>query len=310
MDLDNYYIKSVSYYCERIFSTEVYNNSEEDQDLAFAMMQDILEDIERENGSARGGVTKVIGPTRVIVHLRERKTADRKIVLAAISYTGPHKDFCASTVRGYEISVLGMKVNPLCLKYIHSNTHFIHKLEYFYPSGSTLHNFYGEDERGWSQVERLCGKLSETEIQAIKTWRPGISSQKDSNPELDICSGMGGGGFYGATHKPYKPPIASFRVSGDEIGAQLYLGQMKRRVKEKRSNLAEVLDSPEKKMVAEEKSNQSSHKKASAKNKTGGNSQPSRALCVHCNVSNCDVHSQGAYCEELELWEDYGKWIH
>lgn len=298
LSLDNYYISDLTYFSGNLQSTEVYSKLEEDQDLAISMILDVLEDIEKTRKEQGEANPDMIGPPRLEVELYQRSRPEFKRTVVAVGFAAPYKTFKASTVRGWELTAAGKKKDPTEPVSLHSSTYAISKLVLVRANGRSTTTYVGSDDTGWNRVRKYCEEQTTAQLREIANWRPGTSSQLDDDDDGDWdSSGFYShcGGYHSRSSYAPKPAIGSFRVSGDEVGAQLFLDQMQRIVGAKKpedTRLEETSASAEKKVEAEEAASPSTDRAPSS---AVGSGKPlpstGSTWCPYCSTLDCSTHS-------------------
>lgn len=226
LNLANYYIVSLEWsrnLAERLLDKESFGFDQESQNHAFETIETFFE----EEGSTLKSQEKDegMGPKRIEVSLCRfgnclARDENKRIVVTSIL---PPSGTFTYTIRGREwwpaTKVLCKEVESF-----HSSMWWIKSVEIHYGSTSSSYMTYGLHEKDlpWGRVEEFYTKLTDSEAMVLKKWEP--PANKTFYTELDDY----GYGYYnyGPTH--YLPEVADYRVSGDEIGAKIYLEQMER----------------------------------------------------------------------------------
>ncbi len=290
LNLDSYYIVWLEWILDgtaKVIEKETFEMEPESQNHAVEMIQQILE--------ADGVIVdsqekdKGMGPKRMEVVIRRFSDGlayneqEKKVVVTSIL---PPSETFKYTLRGrgwWPITkALSKEVESF-----HSTTWWIKSIEIHHSSTASSYVTYGIGERDgpWKRIEEFCENLTLSETQVIKNWVPEPS--KITSPyDNEFSDDYGYGGDYFAKGPSYyQPAVAAYRVSGDEIGAKIYLEQMERLVKCKAAPAKEAEPTPEKKVGVGEvnKSNRTSPTAGISKRSDGHGSID----CVCCGLSNC-----------------------
>lgn len=292
LNLENYYIVWLEWTLDntsQVIEKETFDVEPESQNHAVEMIQQILK---------ADGVTvdsqekdKGMGPKRMEVVVRRfggglaHNEQEKKIVVTSIL---PPSGTFMYTLRGRSwwptTKALGKEAEPF-----HSNMWWIKTIETHHSSSASSYITYSTSDRDtpWKKVEEFYENLTSSEIQVIKNWVPEpskIISPYDNDFSDDYGYGYGGN-YYSKGPSYYQPVAAAYRVSGDEIGAKIYLEQMERLVKHKAAPAKEAEPVPEKKVKVGEGS------KSNGTSPTAGISNRSDSLgsidCVCCGLPNC-----------------------
>ncbi len=296
LNLDNYYVLSLIWYAsntDHILDTAKFGINQESQNEAFEAIEIILEQEGCNVIRKPKEPQKLVSPKRMEIVVEEYGGSHDKKRLVVTKAMLPDGHFSTYTVQGREWTA---DPNGLSDKIItvHSYLHRVKKIETFDGNGKCKSKYYTVtvSTQGWHQVGSFYKSLTDVERKVLEKWKPGpASAYSDLDDDNDFDS-WPYSTDYNVCPSIYKPPVASFRVSGDEIGAKLYLEQAERLVDsgETLVSAAErILVKAEKKDEAEEGTKPAKTGTSSATFPGTGRSTGSRR-CDVCHLFGCSEH--------------------
>ena len=239
--VENYYITSLIWTLEdtqEIIESENFDTSPESQNHAFEMIREVAK---CEGSSLTYGKedSRMSGPKRIEIEFQQVGTlhkgigfthrAKEKKRVVAVTYLRP-SGVWSHTIRGrvwdpsHPSETLGRTQESF-----HSDKWSIARVEIYTGGNTSSMSSFGDraQEKAWSRVQNFFDRgFTDAEKLVLERWEPALSS----DDEMDYC-GYLGSNYYGYAPSVYEPPVADYRVSGDEIGAQIHLEQMERAVK-------------------------------------------------------------------------------
>jgi len=235
------------------------------------------------------------GPKRIEIEIQQNgilyrggatsRGASEKKKIVVTGYLPPLGRF-EHTVRGrvfYPVSKsLGQVVEAF-----HSNQWWINSLETY--NGNNTSSFQsvgrGEQDRAWEKIGKFLKEdMTEPERIVLQEWNPPLADLDDDG---DLYPNAGGD-YWSRGASTYKPPVAEFRVSGDEIGAKIHLEQMERLVQKGNFTAKEMLAEAEKKKKAEKSTGTKKPPGISASSASERSGSHGSFDCVYCQLPNCN----------------------
>lgn len=311
--LENYYIKSIFWRSRADAPVEAvgFGISEEEQNEAFETIQELLtyeEDQEEAEEDRREEMrTNVPGPKRMEVALEQRACRAVKRQVLVTEIFPPTQTFKYWSASGrIKVNNTG-KFESFITRGMSSKEWKLVKVETFAGGGGpqkiVFYNNTVRQDEGWRSVEKFYGALRTPEKKVIENWFQSNASALDDEDEEYLYGSYGGGVHYPqrAPHT-YQPPVGFVRVSGDEIGAQIYLKQMEEIVQggegtylyegQTLQEYLEIAEASEKKGEAgEEEASSATTEETGAFEENGEDSGVRRSgadpTCVNCGSPSC-----------------------
>jgi hypothetical protein len=258
---------------------EPYSTSREDQNDAFETIKKLLEEEAdfrkmEEEKEEKAGPTLIAGPKRLEILFQAWTLGHEQVRYVVTSFTGHtgHHKYCSVVGRKWEKhpSILAKTQSS-----VHSNTHSIKQI-FVYAGGVTgaatvesIGVVKEEQDRGWKIVEREYLKMMQAELNVVKRWDVASGLGTDEEDEM-----FGEASYWNRTpyaYRPVPPPIAYFRVAGDEIGVTIHREQQKKM-----------------ELVGKEEAPVNSTKAVATKTEEGGTTLTGDSFC-DCRSPMCDI---------------------
>ena len=297
LNLENYYVTNLIWTLdgtEQVIQSEDFDRSPESQNNAFEMIQEVVR-VEGDNLTREEKDVGMPGPKRIEIEIQRngilchsgtvsRGVSEKKKIVVT-GYLPPLNQF-NHTVRGrvfYQVSKsLGQTVEAF-----HSDQWWITKLETYNGNNtSSLQSIgRGEQDKAWEKVGKFLKEdMNESERTVLKNWVPPLA---DLDDDYDLYPNAGGD-YWGRGASAYQPPVAEFRVSGDEIGAKIHLEQMERLVQKGNFTAKEMLAEAEKKKKAEKSTGTKHSTSISASSASERSGSHGGFNCAYCQLPNCN----------------------
>lgn len=299
LNLENYYVLNLRWTldgADNAIEEEDFDRSLESQNHAFETIQQIVEDEGGNLSPKEEDDKRMQSPKRMEVELERHEVlsqggsiargATEKKRIVAMTYVPPNDKF-GHTISGrpwYESTkVLGVTIDSF-----HSGQWRVRKIEIFTGAGrgSTTHHYgTANDMESWKRISEYLSRMTELDKRDLRTWRP---AELDYDDEFGGVGGYGGYPHFhgrGSSVYSYTPPVAEYRVAGDEVGAKIHLEQMERVVKED-PTLKEVLAEADQKKGGGLLDEASGFSASAACGSTRGGSHGGFD-CPNCQLPNC-----------------------
>jgi hypothetical protein len=206
--------------------------------------------------------------------------------------------------------------------------------EYGPGKGQSFRNFgtlNAQQQRdAWEKVADYCEGLTPYQARQLKEWEPAVDEEDEEEAYL---FGFGGShytqkvpqhyqkkGAPTSSYTPYKPPVAMYRVCGDELGAVLHLdtceAEVARDEEEREMSIQEYLEKKdgagagdEEAEASAEDTSETSTDSSDKHEGVSGNSRGSGTICPHCLsplCTTCEDDLDGMAAAALH----HGVWMH
>ncbi len=286
LNLENYYVIELVWTLdesENVIEDEAFDRSPESQNNAFQMIQEIIR-AESGNLVSQQKDTGMVGPKRIEVEFQRggiifqsvasARGAVEKRKVVVTSYLPPSGTF-GHTLQGRVYSSVDKTLNKGAEAF-HSNQWEIVAIERHLGNNtcSYFHIRKDQQEDAWKKIQEfLATTITSAEVERLHKWEP-----LKVEPDAWDCYG-GAGSYYNRIPSTYKPAVAEFRVSGDEIGAKIHLEQMERLVQADDRSIEEVLA---------DVSPKRGDAKTTSSSAAGQSGSYRGLLCLDCQLPNCN----------------------
>jgi len=244
--LKNYWITSIQVTFSDTYGSfeEFYQENQEDLNEAFETIVEIMRNdgghIESHTTESR--VTKeestMQGPKRIEVALRRNGNSQEETRVVVTSVIRPGGQHHHSTIAGRSWKGKGTKL-PRSIEHFPSYNYWIKEIVLFAggSTGTSAKFNYSKhtDSLAWSQLETSYSGFKQSELTVVRNWEP--DSKNPYSSKYSVYNGQvyedDDLGIYGFAQvhysqrvpENYQPSVGFFRVSGDEIGAELFRKQ-------------------------------------------------------------------------------------
>lgn len=303
IDLAGFYVLNVTLYDNQNKNgyTEAYSISEEGQDSAFEVLEQICAE---ENVTAtlmnkppkEETVPALIGPKRLEITLRSLNgSGERRLVVTDLMPPAGHYKYYSVSGREWTANQKTLKVP---CETVWGSSYWLARIDAYLggSAGSATDHFTpANQETAWASLEKMWYRFQEAEKRVIKNWTP-LGSETTS--VLDDEDAYGGEWYGPARHSQHwtqrtpsvydtKPVTAFFRVRGDEVGAEIHKEQedawwAEHGGKDPAEMLAELLAPAEKKPEAG----------TSQESGSGSATPATDGVCSECGGNECPT----TYC--------------
>lgn len=320
LNMDNYFITAIIWQpCEGVPPDRViFKHNQEEQNEAYETVEGLLEMEERTEDHEEKTMTTMAGPKRMEVDLKQINSPIivRSVVVTTIMRPKEHfKSYMLGGRLYKECGTLeNFKSTAMC-----SDMWMIAQIRE-YPGGfsSPSRSYYTNlnveaREFTWNKVANFIEGLKPVELGVINNWHCKGNLVVDDEEDM-----------YGYAHAHYtqrvpyayrnqavyKPPVAMFRVAGDEIGELLHLDtselEVARPDEEREMDILEYLEKKDEAEVDEKPEAEiSAQIEAGAKTSGGEGSSDGRndrdIVYCDCNSPYCTVCKEISFAEGLEF---------
>lgn len=245
LSLDSYYIHTVKWkergksYTYRQSAT--FARTEEEQNEAFETIQEMLGDMNEEpEGDGSTGKMKIpsAGPRRIEAELVMKLSPLVKKYIVVLGVTPSHGASQGRTLMG-RVRLSSGEIEKHKSYGIPGSCWAITKIS-VYPGGFTtpaiVHYSMSDEEKqhnAWHKLENFLETTRPVEMKVVEEWVPDLEDDDDFSP-------YGGRHFtqrspqhylnHSTSPSTYKPPVASVRLCGDDVGKGIHLSTCERDV--------------------------------------------------------------------------------
>lgn len=235
LNLEDFYVTKLSWSLgtpTQVLDVTSFDKSLESQNDAFQTIKEMmacestnLKDMEKDKGM-------IIDPKRIEVGLRRIETTPISVYgKSAIA------DAKNVVVVGYFISTKDKKPVIECRtlfnisKIISKNSQifeskdwWICKIETHFSSNTSCIRHFNKctQSEAWRKVEKFIKDMTKEEIEALHSWAPFSKDYYDK----DWDTGYENSTYYQNLPSTYNPPVAEYRVWGDDVGVKIHLEQI------------------------------------------------------------------------------------
>lgn len=224
---------------------ELYKIEEEDQNDAFETIDQILSDeAELSEAAKEEEKATVVGPKRIEVTLRRigEPLDEKDVVITSLTPASGTFTYISVGGRNWKKEALSRSI-----QFYNSTCYWLVKIACYSGGlgGSLTETFIAtpaDQKRAWETLEKNYSHFKQPELNVVREWTP-KGSAVAANPLDDNNNLYGEVHYYNRVPAAYQPkpkPVATLRISRDEIGVTLYREQTERQKVEPRT-LAELV---------------------------------------------------------------------
>lgn len=319
LNMDNYFITAIIWQPREGAPPDrvVFKHNQEEQNEAYETLEGLLEMEERTEDHEEETMTIMAGPKRMEVELKQINlpTMVRSLVVTTIMRP---KEYFKSYMLGGRIYKKCGTLDNFKSTAMSSDMWMITEIRE-YPGGfsSPSVSYYVDSnvetrEFAWNKVANFLEDLKPVELGVINNWR--CKGNLVVDDELDMY-GYADSHYTQRVpyayrdHTSYKPPVALFRVAGDEIGELLHHDtselEVARPDEEREMDILEYLEKKDEAEVDEKPEAEISARieagaKTSGSEGSSNGRNDSDAVFCDCNSHYCTV------CQEIPFSEGLG----